>query len=310
MANFKCCWRRGWCASAFQGLLSDHALKSLLRTLAPTLCLAGVMVYALADKLRDFVAGVFIPQYHFPYALALCFAQVLLSLFVLNLLHVLDVVPLKRYSRSLGEKVLVPSICMGIHAVLATWAKANCSSVSLFSLTQPLLPVATAAFSLCQKPASPPSLVVSVPISILGGTSLVVTACRDLSGVEPLEYMYAPLALILHSVSLTWLAKVSEAERRNSPGAQASMFDIYHVQLVNQSWLLGLLWLLHPDSPRQVLGHSSWRSLLFHGYLLAILLLGAALNFVVAAAALSASPIAAALLHSARPLVQPFLQLL
>ncbi|XP_040034130.2 uncharacterized protein LOC120820451 [Gasterosteus aculeatus] len=306
MASFKCSgsWRTEWCASASKSVLSNRALKSL----APTLCLAGVMTYALADELRNFVAGVFIPQYHFPYAVALCFAQVLITLLVLNLLHVLDVVPLKRYSRSLGEKVLVPSIGISTHAVLAMWAKANSSHISLFSLTQPLLPIATVAFSFCQKLASPPSLV--VPISILSGTSLLVTACRGLSDIEPLEYMYAPLALILHSLSLTWLAKVSEAERRNSPDAQASVFDIYYVQLVNQSCLLGLLWLLHPDSPRQVLGHGSWRSLLFHGYLLAILLLGMALNFLVGALALRVSPLAAALLHSARPLVQPFLLLL
>ncbi|KAM8858931.1 uncharacterized protein AB9W97_019262 isoform 2-T4 [Spinachia spinachia] len=233
-----------------------------------------------------------------------------MSLLALNLLHVLDVVPLKRYSRSLGEKVLVPSICTSIHAVLAMWAKANCSNSSLFSLTPPLLPMATVAFSSCLKLASSPSLAVFVPISILGGTSLAVTACRGFSGVKPLEYMYAPLALILHSLSLTWLAKVFEDERRDSPEAQASMFDIYYVQLVNQSWLLGLLWLLHPDSPWQVLGHSSWRSLLFHGYLLAILLLGMVLNLLVGASALRVSPLAAALLHSARPLVQPFLQLL
>lgn len=65
-------WRTGWCASASKSVLSNRALKSL----APTLCLAGVMTYALADELRNFVAGVFIPQYHFPYAVALCFAQV------------------------------------------------------------------------------------------------------------------------------------------------------------------------------------------------------------------------------------------
>lgn len=122
--------------------------------------------------------------------------------------------------------------------------------------------------------------------------------------------MYAPLALILHSLSLTWLAKVSEAERRHSPDAQASVFDIYYTQLVNQSWVLGLLWLLHPDSPWQVLSHGSWQSLLFHGYLLAILLLGMVLNFLVGMSALCVSPLAAALLHSARQVVQPLLQLL
>ena len=131
-----------------------------------------------------------------------------------------------------------------------------------------------------------------------------------MSGFEPLEYIYAPLALILHSLSLTWLAKVAEAECQHSPDVQASIFDIYYTQLVNQSWVLGLLWLLHPDSPWQVLSQGSWHSLLFHGYLLAILLLGMVLNFMVGISALCVSPLAAALLHSARELVQPFIQLL
>lgn len=131
-----------------------------------------------------------------------------------------------------------------------------------------------------------------------------------MSSVEYLEYMYAPLALILHSLYLTWLAKVSEAEHQNSPDDQASIFDIYYTQLVNQSWVLGLLWLLHPDSPWLVLSKGNWHSLLFHGYLLAILLLGMALNFMVGISALCVSPLAAALLHSARELVLPFTHLL
>lgn len=133
---------------------------------------------------------------------------------------------------------------------------------------------------------------------------------QGLAGVETLEYLYAPLALMLHSLSLTWLAKVSEVEQHQPAETQASIFDIYHAQLVNQSWILGLLWLLHPDSPRQVLIHSSWRSLLFHGYLLAILLLGMVLKFAVSISAMSFSPLAAALLHSARQVVQPFFHFL
>ncbi|XP_049926741.1 uncharacterized protein si:ch211-248a14.8 isoform X1 [Epinephelus moara] len=299
-------WRRGWCATAMKTLSSNHALKPLV----PTLCLVVVVIYGLADKLRNFVAGIFIPQYHYPYAVALCFAQVLVSLLVLNLLHVLDLVPLKHYSRSLGERVLVPSICNSVHAVLAMWAKASSSYAGLFPLMLPLLPIVTVGFSFSQKLVSLPSIHICILISILGGTSFVITASQGLSGVEPLEYMYAPLALILHSLSLTWLAKVSEAERRHSPDAQASVFDIYYTQLVNQSWVLGLLWLLHPDSPWQVLSHGSWQTLLFHGYLLAILLLGMVLNFLVSMSALCVSPLAAALLHSARQMMQPFLQLL
>ncbi|XP_018552467.1 uncharacterized protein si:ch211-248a14.8 isoform X1 [Lates calcarifer] len=299
-------WRRGWCDSVVQSLSSNHALKPLV----PALCLVVVVTYGLADRLRNFVAGIFIPQYHFPYAVALCFAQVLISLLVLNLLHVLHVVPLKHYSKSLGERVLVPAICNSIHAVLATWAKASSSYTGFFSLTLPLLPLLTVSFSFALKLVSPPSIHISVLISILSGTSIVITASKGLSGVEPLEYMYAPLALILHSLSLTWLAKVSEAERCQSPDAQASIFDIYYTQLVNQSWVLGLLWLLHPHNPWQVLSHGSWQSLLFHGYLLAILLLGMVLNLLVAISALCVSPLSAALLHSARQVVQPFLHLL
>ncbi|XP_032396908.1 uncharacterized protein si:ch211-248a14.8 isoform X1 [Etheostoma spectabile] len=308
MRNFRCSWRwrRGWCASATKSLSSNHALKPLV----PALCLVVVVIHGLADKLRNFVVGIFIPQYHYPYAVTLCFAQVLISLLVLNLFHVLDLVHLKHYSRSLGERVLVPSICNSIHAVLAMWAKASSSYAGLFPLLLPLLPMVTVGFSFYLKLASTPSIHISVLISILGGTSFAITASQGLSGVEPLEYMYAPLALILHSLSLTWLTKVSEAEHRHHQDARASIFDIYYTQLVNQSWVLGLLWLLHPDSPWQVLSLRSWQSLLFQGYLLAILLLGMVLNFLVGMSALCVSPLAAALLHSARRVVQPFLQLL
>ncbi|XP_010729876.2 uncharacterized protein si:ch211-248a14.8 isoform X1 [Larimichthys crocea] len=299
-------WRKGWCASVAKSLSSNHALKSLV----PTLCLVVVVIYGLADKLRNFVAGIFIPQYHYPYAVALCFGQVLISLLVLNLLHALHLVPLKNYSRPLGERLLVPAICNSIHAVLAMWAKANSSYSSLYALSLTLYPIVTAGFGFCLKLAFPPSIHIYVFISILSGTSFVITVSQGLAGVEHLDYIYAPLALILHSLSLTWLAKVSDAEHQNPPGAQASVFDIYYTQLVNQSWVLGLLWLVHPDSPWKVFSHSSWRTLLFHGYLLAILLLGMVLNFLVCISALCVSPLAAAVLHSARQVAQPFFHLL
>ncbi|XP_053189262.1 uncharacterized protein si:ch211-248a14.8 isoform X1 [Scomber japonicus] len=293
-------WRKGWCVSA------NHMLKPLM----PALCLVVAVIYGLADKLRNFVAGIFIPQYHYPYAVALCFAQVLVSLLFLNLLHVLDLVPLKQYSRSLGERLLVPGVCNSIHAVLAMWAKASSSYAGLIPLTMPLLPLLTVGFSFALKLALPPSIHISVLFSILSGTSIVIRASQGLSSVDPLEYMYAPLALILQSLSLTWLAKVSEAENQHFPDAQASIFDIYYTQLVTQSWVLGLLWLLHPDSPWQVLSQGSWHSLLFHGYLFAILLLGMILNFMVGISALCVSPLAAALLHSSRELMLPFIHLL
>nr|XP_046257569.1 uncharacterized protein si:ch211-248a14.8 [Scatophagus argus] len=299
-------WRRGWCASATKSLSSSHVLKSLV----PTFCLAVVVIYGLGDKLRNFVTGIFIPQYHYPYSVAICFFQVLVSLLFLNLLHVLNLVPLKQYSRSLGERLLVPAICNSIHDVLATWSKASSPYAGLYRLMLSLLPVLTVGFSSSLKLASLPSTHISVLISILSGTCFVATVSQGLAGVEPLEYMYSPLALILQSLCLTWLAKVSEAERRNPPDAQASVFDIYYTQLVNQSWILGFLWLLHPDSPWQVLRHSNWRSLLFYGYLFAILLLGMALNFLVGISALCITPLAGAVLQSARQLVQPFFRLL
>ncbi|XP_030296929.1 uncharacterized protein LOC115596215 isoform X2 [Sparus aurata] len=308
MRNSRCSGRRwrGWCASATKTLSSSHVLKPLV----PALCLSVVVIYGLADRLRNFVSGIFIPQYHYPYAVALCFGQVLVSLLFINLLHLLDLAPLKPYSRPLGERLLVPAVCSSIHGVLAMWAKASSSSAGLYPLTLPLLPLVTVGFSLCLKLASPPSIHLSVGFSILSLTSFVITVAQGLAGVDTLEYIYAPLALLLHSISITWLAKVSEAERRQPADAQASIFDIYYTQLVNQSWVLGLLWLLHPDNPWQVLSHSSWRTLLFHGYLLAILLLGMVLNFLVGVSALCASPLAAAVLHSARQVVQPFLHLL
>ena len=67
---YVCCssgsWRKGWCVSA------NHMPKPLM----PALCMVVAVIYGLADKLRNFVAGIFIPQYHYPYAVALCFAQV------------------------------------------------------------------------------------------------------------------------------------------------------------------------------------------------------------------------------------------
>uniref|UniRef100_H2LK94 Si:ch211-207n2.7 n=1 Tax=Oryzias latipes TaxID=8090 RepID=H2LK94_ORYLA len=247
--------------SVVKSLSSNHALKPLI----PTFCLVVVLIYGLADRLRNFVAGIFIPQYHFPYPVALSFAlfsfpQVLVSLLFLNLLHALNLVALKPYSRSLGERLLLPAICNSAQAVLTMWAKASSSSASLFLVTVPLLPLVTLALSFTLQLSS-------------------LTSCQI-------------------------------TERHRHPDTQASAFDIYHTQMVNQSWLLGFLWLLHPDNPWQVVSQSSWHSLLFHGYLLAIILLGMVLNFTVGMSALCVSPLAAALLYSTRQIVQPLLQLL
>lgn len=247
--------------------------------------------------------------------------------------------PLKNYSRSLGEKLLVPAICQSIHDVLAMWANANSSYTGNYPLIVPLLPMITVSFSFFLKLASLPSIHICILISIISGTSLAITGenvkskfdsdvstpqvnllsissfylvavSQGLAGFEPLEYMYAFLALMLFGLCLNWLVKAAEEESHQPSDTQSSIFDIYYVHLVNQSWILGLLWLLHPDNPWQVLSHSSWHSLLFHGYQLAILLLGMVLNFVVSTSALCISPLAASLLHSAKSVAQPFFHLL
>uniref|UniRef100_A0A3B4UW31 Si:ch211-207n2.7 n=1 Tax=Seriola dumerili TaxID=41447 RepID=A0A3B4UW31_SERDU len=265
--------RRGWCTSVMNSLSSNHALKPLV----PTLCLVVVVIYGLADKLRNFVSGIFIPQYHYPYAVALCFAQVGACSPLVSMDGLLF--DQNQFHPEAGIAATYPHLCSDFHREWDIYLVKT--MVCHLRTNSPLMNF------LC-----------------------ISAASKGLSGIEPLEYIYAPLALILHSLSLTWLAKVSDAERCHSPDAQASIFDIYYTQLVNQSWVLGLLWLLHPDSPWQVLSQGSWQSLLFHGYLLAILLLGVALNFLVGISALCVSPLSAALLHSARQAVQPFFQLL
>uniref|UniRef100_A0A3Q2Q4M6 Si:ch211-207n2.7 n=1 Tax=Fundulus heteroclitus TaxID=8078 RepID=A0A3Q2Q4M6_FUNHE len=264
-------WWTGWYVSALKNLSSNHALKPLI----PTFCFLVVIIYSQADKLRNFVAGIFIPQYHYSFPVALCFTQV--SKLQYSCFQLIS------YSRSLGERLLLPAICNSVHSVLVTWAKASSPYTSLFFFTVPLLPLLTGLLYL-----------------LSAFSFFLSTASKGISGNEPLEYFYAPLALILHSLSLIGLAKVSEAERHQPPDVQASVFDIYYAQLVNQSGVLGLLWVLHPDNPCEVLRLSSWRNLLFHGYLLAIVLLGMVLNFFVCISALCVSPLAAALLYSAR----------
>lgn len=281
-----------------------------LHPLVSTFCVLVLVTYWLCDELRNFVFGIFVPQYHYSYAVALSFGQVLVSLLFLNLLHALGLLHLKPFSRSLGEKVLVPAIGLSTHDVLVTWAKASSLDSGLYPQTLLLLPLATVAFSYCLKVPSLPSVHVSVLTAILSGTSFVLTVSQELTSLFPLEYMYAPLAVLLHSLSLTFLAKVLEAEHQQLPDSQTSMCDIYYTQMVTQSCVLGPLWLLHPDGPWKVWRNSSWHSLLFLGYLLALLLLSMVLNLTVAASALRVSPFAAALLHSAKQLARPFLHLL
>ncbi|XP_056148358.1 uncharacterized protein si:ch211-248a14.8 [Lampris incognitus] len=193
---------------------------------------------------------------------------------------------------------------------MAMWARANSSNTGLFAVTTRLLALLTIGWSHGLKLAVPPSSHITVIIAILSGISVIITASQGLPDMDLMEYIYAPLGLIFHSLALTWIAKVSEVEHCHSPEARVSVFNVYYTHLVNQSLVLGPLCLLHPDGPRQVLSHSSWHSLLFDGYLLAILLLGMMLNLLTGLTALQFSPFAAALLHSARELTQPFLKLL
>ncbi|CAN9499660.1 unnamed protein product [Ophioblennius macclurei] len=295
-----------WCAPAVKSLSSNQALKLLV----PTLCLVVLVTYMLADKLRNFVIRLFVNQYHYNFPVALCFGQVLVSLLVLNLLHALGLVNLKRYSKSLGEKLLLPAICGSIQDVMVMWFKASSFYEGFFLLAVPLLPLVTAGFGFVLKVASPPSGHLSVTVAILSGTSLVITASKGFSHIEPLEYMYTPLALFLHGLSLSWLGKMSDTVSRRPPDAHASAFDIYYTTLVNQGLVLGLLWLLHPDSVPRVLSRGSWNSLLFNGYLHAILLLGTLLSLLVGISALCISPFAAAVLHSAKQVLEPFVVLL
>ncbi|XP_059928511.1 uncharacterized protein si:ch211-248a14.8 isoform X2 [Gadus macrocephalus] len=304
----KGCWCWRWCLPMLQSLPVYPSAKA---TTVPVLWVPLLVIYVLADKLQRFVAGIFIPQYHYPYVVALCFAQVVLSLLVLNLLHLLRLVSLKRCSRALGgERLLVPAVCGGAQAVMALWARAN-SSVDggLFPLAACLLPLVTAGWSHTLRLAAPPSARVTGLVGALSGMSLVVTGSQaTLSGTHPLEYLYAPLSLILQGLALAWLAKVSEAQRHHPHNQQqASSLDLYYTHLVHQSWVLGLLWLLHPDGPWWALTEGSWCCLLFHGYLLALLLLGAGLQCAVYLTAQRWSPLAAALLSTGPELTGPLL---
>lgn len=47
-----------------------------LNPLVPTFCLVVLVTYGLCDKLRNFVLGIFVPQYHYPYSVSLSFGQV------------------------------------------------------------------------------------------------------------------------------------------------------------------------------------------------------------------------------------------
>ncbi|XP_024278509.1 uncharacterized protein si:ch211-248a14.8 [Oncorhynchus tshawytscha] len=305
----ECPWCMRWkrSASILRRFLPD-VWKPLVPLLSYSATLLVMVLYALADRLRSFVADIFIPQYHYQFAVPITFVQVLVTLLYLLLLHAMGLAPLKPYSLSLGERLLVPSVCGSAQTVLGVWAEASAHS-GMYALTMRLLPLLCVGWSHGLRLAVPPSVHLTGLITVITFTSVTITASQGLPSVEVLECLYAPLALLLHSLSLTWLAKVAETEHRHHSSSHTSPFDLYFTLMVNQSLVLGFLCLLHPEGPR-ALGEGSWHSLLFMGYLLAILLLGALQHLLVDMAALTFSPLVAALLHTAHGLTRPLYSLM
>ncbi|XP_072546685.1 uncharacterized protein [Salminus brasiliensis] len=276
--------------------------KSLTPLLLCVAALVVVVVYSLADRLHSFVCGIFMPQYHYPYAVPLALIQTLLSLLALLALRATGLVRLKPFSLRLAEHLMVPAVCGSVQSVLALWAEASAHS-GLYPLTARLLPLLSLAWSHLLALSTPSHARFTCLLAVVSFISVTLTVCEGLYAIEPLEYFYSPLSLFLHSLSLAWLAKVAQSERGHT-----SIFDLYYTLAVSRCLLLGLLCLLHPDSPRAVV-YGSWHSLLFLGYMLGMLLLGAAQGLMVDFTALRLSAAAAALLHSARGLALPLFHL-
>ncbi|KAI4887173.1 hypothetical protein NFI96_021281, partial [Prochilodus magdalenae] len=278
----------------------------LYKDLAPVLpyvaSLVAVVVYSLGDKLHTFVCGVFMPQYHYPYAVPLALIQTLLILLALLGLHAVGLISLKPFSLRLAEQLMVPAVCGSVQSVLTLWAEASAHS-GLYPLIARLLPLFSLAWSHMLSLTSN-HIHFTCALVAITFVSLTVTACEGLYTIEPLEYIYSPLSLFLQSLSLAWLAKVAQSER-----GRTSIFDLYYTLVVSRNLLLGFLCLLHPDS-FQAIVDGSWHSLLFLGYMLGMLLLGAAQVLMVDITALYLSPMAAALLQSARGLALPVYKLL
>ncbi|KAG9346051.1 hypothetical protein JZ751_007867 [Albula glossodonta] len=267
----------------------------------------ALLVYSQCNKLYSFVTHIFISQYRFPYVVSLTFAQVVLTLVTMVTLHAVGAIKLHPYSLHLGERLLVPSICDSIQAVLELWAHINAPS-GLYPLTLCLLPLTCVGWThgLGLKPYL--SIKTTFVLAAVTFTSVTIIGAHDVLWTEPLVSLYAPLSLFLHSLSLCWLAKLGRMERRLK-GHRVSALDLYYCLTVNRSLVLGFLCLLHPDSPR-VLSEGCWHCLLFLAYLLAILLLGALQHFLLALTTLYCSPVAAGILHTTQDLVQTFTSLL
>uniref|UniRef100_A0A8C1US15 Si:ch211-248a14.8 n=1 Tax=Cyprinus carpio TaxID=7962 RepID=A0A8C1US15_CYPCA len=222
-----------------------------------------------------------------PLASLLPSLQVFLNLLALLALHSVGLIHLKPFSLRLGERLFVPAVCGSIQCILAIWAEAYSHS-GLYLLIARFLPMV----SLCLGHL----FALSMPGSIHSLIAFLFSAYKGLHAIEPLEYVYSPLNLVLHSLSLAWLAKVSQTER-----GHASTFDLYYTLTVTRTLLLGFLCVLHPDGPKALM-HGNWNSLLFMGYMLGMLLLGAVQLLFVDVTALYFSALPAAMLHATRGL--------
>ncbi|XP_052001829.1 uncharacterized protein LOC127657186 [Xyrauchen texanus] len=297
--------------SAWWQMHTPHALRACIydvcKPLVPLLlCIAAlvaVILYALADNLHSFVCRIFIPQYHYPYAVPLAFIQVFLNLLALLALHGIGLIHLKPFSLKLAERLLVPAICGSVQCVLALWAEANSHS-GLYPLIARFLPLVSLCMGHLFVLSMPGSIHISCLLTAVTFASVSVTACQGLHTMEVLEYVYSPLSLVLHSLSLVWLAKVTQSER-----GHASIFDMYYTLTVSRCLLLGFLCVLHPDGPKALID-GSWHSLLFYGYMLGMLLLGAVQLLFVDVTALYFSALPAAVLHATRGLMLPLFSVL
>ncbi|XP_036377063.1 uncharacterized protein si:ch211-248a14.8 [Megalops cyprinoides] len=269
--------------------------------------LLALLIYSQSNRLYSFVTHIFISQYRFPYVVPLSFAQVVVTLLALQTLHAVGCITLLPYSLQLGEWLLVPSICDSIQTVLALWADISAPS-GLYPLTLHLLPLACVGWTHALGLTPPPSSHTTFLLAAVTLTSVTITGTRDFLLADPLVCLYAPLSLLLHSLSLCWLACVGNREA-GQKGQRVSPFDLYFSLTVNKSLVLGFLCLLHPDAPR-MLGEGCWHSLLFLGYLLAMLLLGSLQRLLLALTALYCTPLAASLLDTGHGLFRSFTSLL
>ncbi|XP_066549452.1 uncharacterized protein LOC136715939 [Amia ocellicauda] len=293
-------------------VLEDTVLgRSQLKALAPTprygAALLAVVLYSVGKTLYSFLTRLFVTQYHYRGLVQLAFAQMLLTLLAAVALQTLGAVSLQPFSLRRGEQLLVPAVGSGVQAVLGLWAEVNAPG-GLFSLTQLLLPLACVGCSHALALTRTPSQHCT---ALLAGWTLVpllITVLQVSLWAEPLVVLYSALSVLLHSLSLGWLAKVGE-QQQCEPDGRASALDLHFTLCVDSSLALGLLCLLLPGGLSE-LGQGSWHSLLFLGYLLGVLALGALQSLLLSLVALCCSPVAAGVLHTALDLTLPLRSLL